>query len=209
MKKILFLMIFSSTLFSQEILDEVVVSDTRTKKNIKKTGRNVIKINQKEIELKKEYSIAQILNQYAGIYISGTQLHPGQNLTYSIRGGNNRQVQIRIDDVVVFDPSLIESEFDLRMLSLDNIESIEIIKGASSSLYGSGASTAVINLKTKDRKDDRLSLNFNSQWGTQNIQNEKINSFGEVDKQSIYIGSKLKNVNLTSCLLYTSPSPRD
>ena len=175
MKKILFLMIFSSTLFSQEILDEVVVSDTRTKKNIKKTGRNVIKINQKEIELKKEYSIAQILNQYAGIYISGTQLHPGQNLTYSIRGGNNRQVQIRIDDVVVFDPSLIESEFDLRMLSLDNIESIEIIKGASSSLYGSGASTAVINLKTKDRKDDRLSLNFNSQWGTQNIQNEKIN----------------------------------
>ena len=187
MKKILFLMIFSSTLFSQEILDEVVVSDTRTKKNIKKTGRNVIKINQKEIELKKEYSIAQILNQYAGIYISGTQLHPGQNLTYSIRGGNNRQVQIRIDDVVVFDPSLIESEFDLRMLSLDNIESIEIIKGASSSLYGSGASTAVINLKTKDRKDDRLSLNFNSQWGTQNIQNEKINSFGEVDQQSFYL----------------------
>ncbi|MAI28068.1 MAG: TonB-dependent receptor, partial [Flavobacteriales bacterium] len=193
MKKILYLLIFSSALFSQEILDEVIVSDTRTKKNIKKTGRNVIKINQKEIELKKEYSIAQILNQYAGIYISGAQLHPGQNLTYSIRGGNNRQVQIRIDDVVVFDPSLIESEFDLRMLSLENIESIEIIKGASSSLYGSGASTAVINLKTKDKKDDKLSLNFNSQWGTQNIQNEKINSFGEVDKQSIYIGSKLKN----------------
>ena len=55
MKKILFLIIFSSTLFSQEILDEVVVSDTRTKKNIKKTCRNVIKINQKEIELKKEF----------------------------------------------------------------------------------------------------------------------------------------------------------
>ena len=39
-----------------------------------------------------------------GIYISGAQLHPGQNLTYSIRGGNNRQVQIRIDDVVVLIP---------------------------------------------------------------------------------------------------------
>ena len=198
MKKILYLLIFSSALFSQEMLDEVVVSDTRTKKSIKKTGRNVIIINQKEIELKKEYSIAQILNQYAGIYISGAQLHPGQNLTYSIRGGNNRQVQIRIDDVVVFDPSLIESEFDLRMLSLINIESIEIIKGASSSLYGSGASTAVINIKTMDKKDDKLSLNFNSQWGTQNIQNEKINSLGEFDQQSFYIGSKLKNVNLTS-----------
>ena len=84
------------------------------------------------------------------------------------------------------------------MLSLVNIESIEIIKGASSSLYGSGASTAVINIKTRDKKDDKLSLNFNSQWGTQNIQNEKINSFGEVDQQSFYIGSKLKNVNLTS-----------
>ena len=59
------------------------------------------------------------------------------------------------------------------MLSLVNIESIEIIKGASSSLYGSGASTAVINIKTMDKNDDKLSLNFNSQWGTQNIQNEK------------------------------------
>ena len=55
MKKILYLLIFSSALFSQEMLDEVVVSDTRTKKSIKKTGRNVIIINQKEIELKKEY----------------------------------------------------------------------------------------------------------------------------------------------------------
>ena len=52
MKKILYLLIFSPALFSQEMLDEVVVSDTRTKKSIKKTGRNVIIINQKEIELK-------------------------------------------------------------------------------------------------------------------------------------------------------------
>ena len=92
---------------AQEQLDEVVVSDTRIPKPRKNSGKAVVHISEAEIAKNKGISLAQLLNQYAGIYISGAQLHPGQNLSYFIRGGNNRQVLIRIDGVVVSDPSQI------------------------------------------------------------------------------------------------------
>jgi vitamin B12 transporter len=39
--------------------------------------------------------------------------------------------------------------YDLRLLPVEQIESIEIMKGASSTLYGSGAATGVINITLK------------------------------------------------------------
>ena len=113
MKYIIALVLCCTITHAQERLDEVVVSDSRIPKLRKNSGKAVVKITAKDIEKNKGISLAQLLNQYAGIYISGAQLHPGQNLSTFIRGGNNRQVLVRIDGVLVSDPSQIESEFDL------------------------------------------------------------------------------------------------
>ena len=66
-----------------------------------------------------------------------------------IRGGRNHQVLILIDGIPVTDASGISLSYDLRLLPVEQIESIEIMKGASSTLYGSGASTGVINITLK------------------------------------------------------------
>ena len=66
----------------------------------------------------------------------------------AIRGSNNYQVLILVDGVRVADPSRIDNDFDLNFLSLDQIDSIEILKGGASTLYGSAAA-AVINITTK------------------------------------------------------------
>ena len=56
---------------------------------------------------------------------------------------------ITIDGVPVYDPSGIGSNFDIRNLSIDQIERIEILKGSQSTLYGSDAIAGVINIITK------------------------------------------------------------
>ena len=185
-----------STVHAQEQLDEVVVSDSRISKLRKNSGKAVVRITAQDINQNRGLSLAQLLNQYAGIYISGGQQHPGQNLSYFIRGGNNRQVQVRIDGVVVSDPSQIESDFDLRLVALDQIASIEVVKGASSSLYGSGAATAVINITTKKEHAQKTKLTLTQEWGTQNTHDQKLGSLSDVQKQFVQVQQTVGKIGL-------------
>lgn len=50
----------------------------------------------------------------------------------------------------------------MRLLSSDQIESIEIVKGAASTLYGNGAATAVINITTRKASQKKISAIFSS-----------------------------------------------
>lgn len=198
MRYVIAVMLCIGTVHAQEQLDEVIVSDSRISKPRKNSGKAVVQISVKEIAQNKGLSLAQILNQYAGIYISGAQQHPGQNLSYFIRGGNNRQVLVRIDGVVVSDPSQIESDFDLRLLALEQIESIEIVKGASSSLYGSGAATAVIDITTKKASTAKTKLTVAQEWGTQNIQDQKLGKLSNMEKQFVEVQQQVGAIGLSA-----------
>ena len=147
-------------------LDEVVVTDSKFNLKRENSGKVITKITQKDLEKLKGKSIAEIINTTAGIEINGVKSNAGQNLGYFIRGGRNRQVLVLIDGIPITDPSQIANDYDLRLLNADQVESIEILKGASSTLYGSGAATAVINIKLKAASEDMISANFTSVLGT-------------------------------------------
>ena len=72
----------------------------------------------------------------------------------------------------VSDPSRIDNDFDLNFLSLDQIESIEILKGAASSLYGSSAATGVVSIQTK-KAAPGFNLNLQSSLGSDSDQDSK------------------------------------
>ena len=153
-------------------LEEVVVSDSRFQLKRENSGKTVIKITAKELERSQGKTVAEIINTKSGIEINGSRSVAGQNLGYFIRGGNNRQVLVLIDGIQVNDPSQIANDFDLRLLDLNTIESIEIIKGAASTLYGNSAATAVISVSTKKASKDTIALNVSSVMGTNASQNE-------------------------------------
>lgn len=153
-----------------EQLKEVVVTDSRFKLKRESSGKTVIKISQKELKNNQGRTIAELINTKSGIEINGTRSVEGQNNTSFVRGGNNRQVLVLIDGVQVNDPSLVSNEFDLRLLDINTIESIEIIKGASSTLYGNAAATAVINITTKKASSKTIVGNFLSVVGTNQTQ---------------------------------------
>ena len=139
-------------------LEEVVVVDSRFPIKKAQSGKQIIKIDSETLSGFQGLGLSTILKRYAGIEILGSQAYAGQNKTVSIRGGRNRQVLILIDGIRVSDPSRIDNDFNFNFLNLDQIESIEILKGASSTLYGNSASTGVISIQTK-----KVSKGFNLQ----------------------------------------------
>jgi vitamin B12 transporter len=164
-----------STSVSTNYLDEVVVTDSRFALKRSQSGKTVVKIKHEEIQQFSGLGLGVLLSTHLGIDVIGKNLYSGQNTTISIRGGRNRQVLILIDGVRVSDPSRIESDFDINALSIEMIESIEIVKGAASSLYGSSAATGVINITTK-KPTESLSLMAKKTWGTELSANQALNS---------------------------------
>lgn len=152
-----------------EQLDSVFI-DTKVQLHRKNSGKVVTKITSETLERSIGKSVAQVINEVSGIEINGSRSFDGQNLGYYVRGGRNRQVVIMMDGVQVTDGSHIANDYDLRLVPAQNIEQIEIVKGASSVLYGSGAATAVINITTKKSSEKPIAASFTSTVGTNRAQ---------------------------------------
>lgn len=150
----------------REILDEVVVSATKFKLKKENTGKIIYKITQEDLEKNAGRSVVEVLNNVPGIEIRGTNSVSGEPRSTYIRGGRSRQVLVLIDGVPVSDPTGIEQSYDLRLLSLNQIESIEILKGSSSTLYGTGAGTGVINIILKKGSKSEVSGTYEMSLGT-------------------------------------------
>ena len=154
-------------------LDEVVVTDSRFDLKRENSGKTVIKITEEELKRNQGRSVAELINTKTGFELNGSRSNAGQNISSFVRGGNNRQILVLIDGIQVSDPSNVNAEFDLRLLNLNQIESIEILKGAASTLYGNSAATAVINITTKSPKNEGLNVNLSSSFGTNQSQEDQ------------------------------------
>ena len=151
---------------TEQLKEVEVVSDSKFELNSKTSGKVVTKITNDVIEKSKGLSVSEVLNKYSGIQINESTSNAGNVQGVSVRGGRSGQVLVRIDGVTVNDPSALSSEFDFRLLNLEQIESIEVLKGGASTLFGSGASAGVINIKLKESAKKILAANFNFSFGT-------------------------------------------
>lgn len=175
-------------------LKEVVISDTKFAQRQEKSGKIIEVISAKDLEKKSGQSLATVLSQVTGVEINGNQSANGKNLGYYIRGGKNRQVLILIDGIPVTDASGISLEYDLRLLPVEQIERIEVMKGAASTLYGTGAATGVINITLKKSTKKVIEGNAYLNIGSNNTSdNEKYN--GQDFNQGISVNGNYKRVN--------------
>lgn len=149
-------------------LKEVVISDTKFEQSKEKSGKIIEKITAEDLARNSGQSVAMVLSQAVGLEVNGNQSANGKNLSYFIRGGRNRQVLIVIDGIPMTDASGINLEYDLRLLPAEQVENIEIMKGAASSLYGTGAASGVINITLKKAAKKEISGNAYMHLGTQN-----------------------------------------
>jgi vitamin B12 transporter len=180
-------------------LDEVVISDSKFALAKEKSGKVITKITSEDLKRREGQSIASVLNSVAGVEINGSQSVAGKNLGYYIRGGKNSQVLILIDGIPVTDASGISFEYDLRLFPAEQVESIEIMKGAASTLYGTGAVTGVINitLKKSGKKSIQGNAYFNA--GTNNTAFTSKTSLQDYN-QGVSVNGNVKKVNYFASL---------
>ena len=149
-------------------LDEVVV--TATKFEIKKEliGKIIFKLNETDLKNLKGLTVADAIENFAGITVNGVNSAAGKNKSTFIRGGRDRHVLVLINGFPVSDPSGIYATFDLRFINLNQVESIEVMNGAAGTLYGSGAATGVISIKLKESEKSKTVFNYQVAAGTNN-----------------------------------------
>ena len=169
-------------------LDEVVVSDSKFELKRENSGKTIIKITARELQHNQGRTIAEIINAKSGIEIAGSRGRDGDVLGVFARGGRGKQVLVLIDGVRVSDPSTFSQEYDLRLLSPAHIESIEIIKGAASTLYGTSAATAVINISTKNGPRKKIEGNFSSTVGTHQSSQDQNYNLGNISNSASLSG---------------------
>ena len=129
-------------------LDEVVVTANKVAQKQSTTGKVVTVISKELIEKSGGKTVSQLLNEQVGIVITGALQPMGSVQTVNVNGALGGHTLILIDGIPVGDPSDINNNFDLNSLSLNEVEKIEICKGAQSTLYGSDAVAGVINIIT-------------------------------------------------------------
>jgi vitamin B12 transporter len=161
-------------------LEEVIVTANKVEQKQNATGKIVTVINAATLQANAGRSIAQILNEQAGLYLPGSLSNAGTVPSIYMRGASSGRTLILIDGIPVGDPSMISNEFDLNLVPLNLIERIEILKGAQSTLYGSDAIGGVINIITKNKSIPSLSGDFSTgSYGTRKINLQHSKSLGK------------------------------
>ena len=142
-------------------LDEVIITANRMEQKQSQTGKVVTVIGKDILEKSQGRTLSQVLNDQAGITINGALNNAGTVQTVYMRGANSGRMLVLLDGIPVGDPSFISNEFDLNFMSVNDVERIEIARGAQSTLYGSDAVTGVINIITV-KKDIKKPIAFKS-----------------------------------------------
>ena len=127
---------------------DVVVTASRTEQEIKETPAAVEVITREDIEKMGAETLTQALQLATGINVLENGMVGNQS---SLRGMNTNQTLILIDGRRVRTENTSETQnyYELQRVNMDNVERVEIVRGAVSSLYGSEALGGVINIITK------------------------------------------------------------
>jgi vitamin B12 transporter len=147
-------------------LQEVIVSASRQDTKLEDTPRSVSVIGGNQIVGGSYNSVADLLAQQAGVYLIGANQVPGSNQSLFLRGANSNQVVVMIDGVRITDPSTPNNVIDLSELSLTNVDRIEIVSGAHSTMYGGSSVGGVVNIITKNRLQEGVHGTISAQGGT-------------------------------------------
>jgi iron complex outermembrane receptor protein len=137
-------------------LKEVIVSGNRISLPISEDSKTISFISSDMIKSSPATNLSDLLQSVAGIDIRRRGTDGMQSDLY-IRGGNFDQTLVLIDGVKMDDSQTGHHTMNA-ILSLDNIESVEIVKGPAARIYGQNAFAGAINIVTKKITDDSLNL---------------------------------------------------
>lgn len=147
------------------LLNAVVVTGTRTPKLLKDIPVVTTVIAAEEIQKTGALTIADVLQtELPGVEFDRQM--DGQ-VVMNMQGMGGTDILFLVDGERMAGESL--NNIDYERLNMDNVERVEIVRGAGSALYGSNAIGGVVNIITK-QAERPWSLNLNTRYGSNNEQ---------------------------------------
>lgn len=125
-------------------LDMVVISAGKFEQRVGEVTQSLSVIKPELIRNKNIVSLNDALDQVPGVVIvdEEPQIRAGSGFSY----GAGSRVQVLVDGVPILSGDIGRPNWTF--LPIENLEQVEVIKGASSVLYGSAALSGVINVRT-------------------------------------------------------------
>ena len=143
-----------------QMMDQVVVTGTRTPKLLKDVPIVTRVISADDIKKVDATNIGQLLqSELPGIEFSYSM---NQQVSLNMSGFGGNAILFLVDGERLAGETL--DNVDYSRLNMDNVERIEIVKGAASSLYGSNAVGGVVNIISREASEP-WSVNVNARYG--------------------------------------------
>lgn len=147
-------------------LADVVVTANRVAEPVAEVAASTTVISRQDIEARQSASLAQLLSLAGGIDVASNGA-PGSSTSVFVRGTNSNHVLVLIDGVRANTAN--DGRFDFSLLRPEDIERIEIVRGARSAQYGSDAIGGVIQIFTRKTGRNFVALKAGSFY-TQEMQ---------------------------------------
>lgn len=164
-------------------VDEVIVTATKTEVNRDMVPLTISVITKGEIENSSESALLPVLSEEVpGLFvtergITGFGVSTGSAGQISLRGigGNpNTEVLILVNGNPQFMGIMGHPLADAYIAS--DVEKVEVIRGPASTLYGTNAMGGVINIITKEQKEDGFNANARLMYGSYSTQKYMANA---------------------------------
>lgn len=124
----------------------IIVTASGIEQSQNEVGQAISVIEQTQLDTAQSATIGDLMRTVPGIAVT-RQGGIGAQSSVFVRGGESAQTLVLIDGVRVNDPSSPNAAFDFGALLTGNIESVEILRGPNSVIWGSQAIGGVINLQ--------------------------------------------------------------
>lgn len=173
-------------------LNAVVITGTRTEKSLKNTPVLTQSISIQELENKDVQDITQAL-EFVVPGVEFTSQAQGKSL--SLQGIDPQYMLFLVDGERLAGDTY--GDIDYSRINIADIERIEVVKGASSTLYGSNALGGVVNIITKN-PSKKLDLGASTRLSKYSTQNYRFN-----------IGSKLGRFSTQTSVVYDKTNGYD
>lgn len=160
-------------------LPTLTVTATRTEIPAAQLANTFTVITRKELDLSEQQSLADVLRDISGLGLKSSGPYDS-NAQISIRGMSSYHTKLLIDNVPFMDNSSTRSLPIIGNLMLDDVERIEVLKGAIS-LQGTSAMGGVINVVTRCPTEEGIHARINFEAGSHARFNTSAAIYGKYD----------------------------
>jgi vitamin B12 transporter len=161
-----------------------VVTATRMEQPLDTVGTTVSVVGSHQIQEQQIHASGDVLRQVPGVEVNQSG-SAGNQTDVSIRGSTAAETLILIDGVDV--NSGATGGFDLAGVTSDDLDRIEVVRGAGGALYGSSAIGGVVNLITREGSGP-FKLSYDSEGGNRATQRQAV-TFDGADGRLAYSGA--------------------